>query len=348
MIEKSERFACAMDRARTRRAREKDYGQFEHEPQSVVYGAKRGAAKPQLASLSVISGESEKNTGPTLKIWRGARRVSVSIPDDEPRLRAQARKIGILLGQVDPDAGKRGKITGFSAASRRRLFERLSTVRRDANKPIFYTLTIPRELYSGAKQAKAWHRALWKRIVYRWPLAAGIWKLEPQADGTAHFHALVWGIAFLPWQRLSVAWAEVMSGAKLGEPPSWRGVDAGEAAARFRAWADKVSAGAVNKALNAATRVEAIRSWRGVMSYAAKYVGKQTEGMEDSGRYWGVVGKAHFPDVECEEIQVEFDCAYRAIRLIRRRLRAVRGWEEWIERARTCICEDPEKWEELI
>jgi hypothetical protein len=39
---------------------------------------------------------------------------------------------------------------------------------------------------------------------------SAIWKLEPQKRGAPHFHLLVWGIAFLHYQRLARRWFEIV------------------------------------------------------------------------------------------------------------------------------------------
>lgn len=315
---------------------------------------KRSEAE-HLASLSFISGREPLSEAqrqletelakPRLKVWTDARRVAVSIPDDEPRMRARARKIGIALGQIDADAGKRGECKGFSAASRRRLFEKMSTIRRAAPVPVFYTLTIPREWYAGPQAAKDAHRAFLKRLFRAHGETAVLWKIEPQEDGTAHFHGLAW-MPFLPWQWCAVAWVGAMSGQTLPQDfPRLAGKKGAEA---FAAWIERLTVCEVTKkALHAATRVEAIRTWRGAMSYVSKYIGKTVE-CEGWGRVWGVAGKAQFPAAECEIEVVEYETAYLAISAIRRKLRSWKGWAPWIERARTLIDDRPDKFWSIL
>jgi hypothetical protein len=99
---------------------------------------------------------------------------------------------------------------------------------------------------------------------------AVLWRLEPQQRGAPHFHLLVFGVQFISYKWVAKVWAEITSG-------------------------------------NAATcsRVEKVRSWRGAMSYASKYLGKNLDGgefatpegdvIDEVGRHWGVMGRKHLP-----------------------------------------------------
>ena len=94
--------------------------------------------------------------------------------------------------------------------------------------------------------------------------------MEPQRRGAPHFHLLLWGLRrsahLLRW--VSLTWYEV--------------VGSGD-----------------GRHLQAGTRVEALRSWKGVMSYAAKYSAKMVEelpeGWEHVGRWWGIWNRAAAP-----------------------------------------------------
>jgi hypothetical protein len=97
-----------------------------------------------------------------------------------------------------------------------------------------------------------------------------LWRKEPQKRGAPHYHLLVFGVPYIAYQWVGEVWAAITKG-------------------------------------NAATcsRVERVRSWRGAMSYASKYLGKSLDGGEfttdegeviDSvGRHWGVMGRKHLP-----------------------------------------------------
>lgn len=166
--------------------------------------------------------------------------------------------------------GLRGKVRGFSHASRRRLMRKIASIDRETvgTPPIFVTLTYPGE---WPKDPKRWKRDfdVWaKRLLRRHPQCCAIWKLEPQERGAPHFHLLVFGVPHLDKAWLSSSWYEV------------------------------VGSGDVRH-LRAGTRVESIRSWRGVMSYASKYTAKvvdeMPEGWQEVGRMWGIIGRKNLP-----------------------------------------------------
>lgn len=145
--------------------------------------------------------------------------------------------------------GIRGKVGLFSRQSKKRLMDLLSTLDKQ-EKPLFLTLTYPAE---WANDSKVWKKDLenfCKRMTRKYSKSSLIWKLEPQKRGAPHYHLMVWGLTY--YQLLcfaSTAWYEV--------------VGSGD-----------------EKHLQAGTRVERIRSWRGVRSYAAKYLGKIIEKLQ--------------------------------------------------------------------
>lgn len=165
--------------------------------------------------------------------------------------------------------GKRGKVGGFSRAARRRLLELLASLNRDALEwlPLFLTLTYPGEF---SLDPAVWKRDLdvfLKRLRRAYPDAAVVWKLEPQKRGAPHYHLLVFGVEHIPRMWLRQAWYEVVGS---GDPAH----------------------------LAAGTRVERVKTWRGVMAYAAKYLGKVeaiTDWPEYVGRWWGVSGRDFLP-----------------------------------------------------
>lgn len=179
-----------------------------------------------------------------------------------------------VKGRKPPDrkrgGGLRGKVQGFSKNSRRRLIRKLASIDREtmATPPIFGTLTYPGE---WPRDPKRWKRDLdaWgKRLRRRHREACVIWKLEPQKRGAPHFHLLVFGVPHLDKHWLAASWYAV--------------VDSGDV-----------------RHLRAGTRIESIRTWRGVMSYASKYTAKVIEelpeGWEEVGRMWGIIGKEKLP-----------------------------------------------------
>lgn len=105
------------------------------------------------------------------------------------------------------ERGKRGACKGFSFGSRRRMLDRLNSVRVDASLPVFVTCTLPDDVFddsaaSFAKTAKHWLDNFTKRLLRVVPQACGFWRIEWQARKSGkfegklvpHFHLLVWGI----------------------------------------------------------------------------------------------------------------------------------------------------------
>jgi hypothetical protein len=174
-----------------------------------------------------------------------------------------------------PKGGKRGKVTTFSYASRRRLMYTIARIRLDAPLPMFVTLTYPEKFPSPMESKK--HLDIFnKRLVRAFPDAGFIWKLEPQQRGAPHYHLLVWGVSEHDLFMFTVsAWYEI----------------AGDGDNRHLAFH---MGGLGNQPC-----VSAVRSRKGVMQYAAKYLGKTFDvaGWDEiyPGRFWAVVQRDNIP-----------------------------------------------------
>jgi hypothetical protein len=162
----------------------------------------------------------------------------------------------------------RGIIVGFSAAARKRMIEMMASINRTRVRfmPIMVTLTYPAVWPTEPKVWKEHLDAWLKRLERQYVGLSAIWKLEFQSRGAPHFHLLVFGTRWLSHQWCARAWYEV--------------VDSGD-----------------ERHLEAGVEVKRVRSWRGVMSYASKYLAKKTTenlpGMV--GRFWGVHRRARLP-----------------------------------------------------
>ncbi len=167
--------------------------------------------------------------------------------------------------------GLRGEITEFSKASRRRLMKLLNSIDRDrASLPYFVTLTYhnawPKDRHGRKRHLDAFRKRL-ERVYGQFP---AVWRLEFQKRGAPHYHLLMWLSEPDLWRlrnRISWLWHEVV------DPNDMQLLDAG-------------------------TRVEIPRSWRGVNSYAAKYMGKLEqlqEGAASVGRFWGTWRREMLP-----------------------------------------------------
>ncbi len=196
--------------------------------------------------------------------------------------------------------GIRGKVQKFSKQSRLRLMKLVAAIRKD-ELPIFITLTYPSEWPSDPKE---WKRHL-KNFVERMGRAfdknrlAILWKLEPQKRGAPHYHLLIYGLAEV---HKTTGWGQLLW---------WVS----------RNWYEVVGSGD-GKHLQAGTRVEKIRSRRGAMFYASKYLSKvDHEKWEDLdvGRFWGVYFRDNLPLGEAQVVTLTDIEAKVLIRYMRKK-----------------------------
>lgn len=175
---------------------------------------------------------------------------------------------------------KRGVITDFSGASRRRMFDLFHRL-EIKQKAVFLTLTYGQE-YPDAKTAKNHLRAFLERV-RRWvgnsPTAA-IWRMEFQERGAPHFHIVFTGLPYIAKEEIQRAWGEICN---IQQP---------------------------------FTRIEMIRSTRKLMNYVSKYIAKvnppadagdsgfnsptylhayQEKHGQEIGRVWGIFQRQHLP-----------------------------------------------------
>ncbi len=178
-----------------------------------------------------------------------------------------------LVGEV------RDIIQGFSPAARRRMFKFIARLGEAI--PIMITLTYRPVLFPETKEELKGHlKKFWQMLQRKYPdqLLGGIYKVELQKSGVPHFHLLVYRLdgsqPFVDKDWCALAWA-------------------------------KASGDTSEDHINAGTRVEAIRSSNGALSYAAKYLGKTWKGKWKYGKVWNWLTKKNLPI--CETIDVELD-----------------------------------------
>jgi hypothetical protein len=205
---------------------------------------------------------------------------------------------------TDHLGGTRGKIKGFSKVSRRNLLRRLASINRQTfsafkGRLISVTLTYPAEYPEDPEVCKGHLKALRKRLERRYGKFAAFWRMGIQERGAFHFHLLL----FVPLSFGSV------KGARHFVSSSWYEV------------CGEVSEGH----LRVGTRVEEVRTWRQVTSYAEKYLAKKEEFPEglETGRIWGVWNEGLLP-IEWEMVQISLREAYK-IRRIYRKLAGRKG-----------------------
>ena len=130
----------------------------------------------------------------TLETQGSLVRLSVSMPPTTPK--------GVLVG-----GGKRGTVSEFSHASRRRLLRLLATL-DPAQKYAFLTLTYPAD-FPDVENAKTHLRAFYKRLKRKNDSLAAIWRLEFQRRGAPHFHLILMNWEYIPQYGLLEFWQEV-------------------------------------------------------------------------------------------------------------------------------------------
>jgi hypothetical protein len=194
--------------------------------------------------------------------------------------------------------GKRGDIKGFSYHSRRRLMLTIGAIRRDAELPAFVTLTYP-EKFPAPGEAKKHLDIFFKRLARGFDQHGSIWKLEPQQRGAPHFHVLTWG-------------ANISDLAEF-VPSAWFKIAGGGDEKHLRWHLGEFG----NQHC-----VQPVHSWRGVWSYASKYLGKTFEvsGWSDkwTGRYWGLIKRGNVPFGELVQENVTRSKAVEVMRYQRR------------------------------
>jgi hypothetical protein len=107
-------------------------------------------------------------------------------------------------------------------------------------------------------------------------------------------------------------------------------------------WYDVVASGNPDHA-RAGVRVERVRSWGGVMSYAAKYMGKaDAESFLSEisyGRNWGVFNRANIPWAKMIELDLEPEVGVRLRRIARRYLEKRSGRSRHLPYGVTLYCD---------
>jgi len=233
-------------------------------------------------------------------------------------------------GEEEP--GTRQAIGDFTWKSRREMRRWIARLRRDA-RPVFVTLTIPLVCEATPQQAKEWLRVMIQDMERCYDGLSVMWKMEPQQNGSPHFHLFAWGTDFIPWQTVAVRWSEIVLGENLPDEIS-APVYRGKAGARiFREWVAKLrDAGTISgnfyTMVQACGRVEAIRTRNGVSNYLTNYMSKDIEECDQQelwakpGRWWGIQGRDNLPVSKITRIHVSQKAASRFARVMRHWLRA--------------------------
>ena len=208
----------------------------------------------------------KKSTG-TLVVWKDGTRIDV---------------ISHYAEFPHPGGGgPRGKIAGYSKASRLRLVKRLTTITEKALKnSLFITLTYHKTQVPHEKLKRDLKHFV-QLLRRNHPNDSGVWRIEAQKRGSPHYHILHFGERggkrFLPHAWISERWN------RIAEPGNLLHLESG-------------------------TSVERCSGARAIGGYIAKYVGKPEEPgrtLEGIGRHWGVYGRSKIPVSETELIPLD-------------------------------------------
>lgn len=208
------------------------------------------------------------------------------------------RLSGYRVGLPGDPTKTRGAVYEFSERSRRRLLYLLGEIPRDRlADALFVTLTYPGEWSDDPSEWKRHLDVFCKRIERRFPGAAIIWRLEFQRRGAPHYHLIVVGCRWIPHDLVRRYWYET--------------VGSGD-----------------DRHLAAGTRVERVKSWKHLLSYAAKYAAKVDPHAASNpslvGRHWGQRRRRQLAIVRLSRT-VDRSTFYRLRRVLRGLARA-RGW----------------------
>ena len=244
---------------------------------------------------------------------------------------------------LQPRPEKRGEITHFTDASRRRMLDLLAKVLY-ASLPFWMDLTYPDLFPTSPIRWKRDLEVLAARFLRRWPKASNIWKLEfePRKSGrnkgklAPHFHNLPFNV---PWEFPFMAETKENYRIYQNTNGNWvtevfcRGERIGVTVGgqdnlvhwvRCN-WYDIVNSGDARHYL-AGTRVDTIDTREGSFAYCSKrYVAKPEEvkklGLKP-GRFWGVWNRKCLPLGEQQCYRITQRQAIQLRRFIRRHRRA--------------------------
>ena len=222
---------------------------------------------------------------------------------------AQGRLLRVRATLEEDDrprgGGVRGGVTEFTPQSRLRLFRMLARLKAPESKGYrsrvsFLTLTTKEILHPKVFKVLLFRflRILKRRTV----TTCVIWRLEYQKRGAPHVHCILYDVGFLKKEWIQEQWGNIV-----GEAQPF-------------------------------TRIELVRAYKQLMSYAAKYVGKvgygcgfnsvtysdRCEGLthiqlETAGRVWGVFNRDCLPYDRLEQASIPQDGAWYMIRAYCRR-----------------------------
>ena len=201
----------------------------------------------------------------------------------------------------------RQKIQEWSASSRARFKQFMAKLNAEAlSKAVLVTLTYPAD-FPAPEQFRIYKnhlRVFCQALARRYPNAAGVWKLEFQTRGAAHYHLVVLGL----------------SGEPLADLRAW-------CSAR---WYELAHDGDRHQG-KACCQVDPVKSKGGIMNYMGKYLSKsdQTRPGDFTGRYWGAFNKGKLPFGERRELDLAPEQLVKVRRWARKKIEADVNRARW-------------------
>lgn len=267
---------------------------------TVADGCPAGAAG--LSKPHNRTAEPYQKPKPTITWYPGASLVEVHVPREHPPKR-------------NKDSKPRGKIKEWSAASRARLKCFLGTLRREElAHALVVTLTYPAEFPAPEDHAvyKGHLHTLQIYLRRKWSTCSGIWKLEFQSRGAAHYHLMLYGLHGVELEAVR-AWVR-------------------------ETWYRIAHNGDKHLGI-AGTQVDQIKSVGGAVSYLVKYLSKEDQTMPGnfSGRYWGRINNPFLPVVDPLTVEQDEKRGNQVRRIARRKMQKDvehSRWKRFLEKER--------------
>lgn len=174
----------------------------------------------------------------------------------------------------------------------------IGTLRRqELSRALVVTLTYPAE-FPAPNDHDVYKGHLHTLQIYlrrKWPGCSGVWKLEFQTRGAAHYHLLLFGLHDVELEIVR-AWIR-------------------------ETWYRIAHNGDKHKGV-AGTQVDRIKSVGGAVSYLAKYINKGDQTMPGnfSGRYWGKINAINLPMVKPETLELDEKTGNQLLRIARKKI----------------------------
>lgn len=200
--------------------------------------------------------------------------------------------------------GQRGAVTTFSAQSRKRFMKKIYIL-QSSSRCLWVTLTQP-SAFVGSIAARRMAKLWTARVRRAYPMACGLWRIQPQKRGAPHFHVMVYGIpdAGLDVKSVRVALSKMWTAVVVG------GIENGS----------QLSAKSRGQIARYGCDVAEMDTSTGVQRYASRYLSRTDAVGNDAvrGRQWGVFNRDALPVSDTDTVTVSRAVAQNVVRAVRR------------------------------